>query len=125
MGKTLAPSGQKPSASEDLPPPLKEKKFWEGSLFGVAVGARAFPGVIVVHANAEYILNFKDEIGVQRQIEELGRQSDIDYVALLDSSLKFVAHTDPGLVDQKETDPRILRSGPMPRAKSNRRAGGR
>ena len=110
-GRHWPPSGQKPSASEDLPPPLKEKKFWEGSLFGVAVGARAFPGVIVVHADAEYILNFKDEIGVQRQIEELGRQSDIDYVALLDSSLKFVAHTDRGLVDQKETDPSILKVG--------------
>jgi signal transduction histidine kinase len=80
-------------------------------VFGVAVGARAFPGVIVVHANADYILNFKNEIGVQRQIEELGQQSDIDYVALLDSSLKFVAHTDRGLVDQKETDPSILKVG--------------
>ena len=80
-------------------------------MFGVAVGARAFPGVIVVHANADYILNFKNEIGVQRQIEELGQQSEIDYVALLDSSLKFVAHTDRGLVDKKETDPTILKVG--------------
>jgi signal transduction histidine kinase len=93
---------------EDLPPQLKEKKFWQGSLFGVAIGARSFPGVIVVHANAGYILNFKSEIGVQRQIEELGRQSDIDYVALLDSNLKVVAHTDPTLVGKQETDPIIL-----------------
>ena len=53
------------------PPKLKEKKFWEGSAFGVAMGARSFPGIIAVHANADYILNFKNEIGVQRQIEEL------------------------------------------------------
>ncbi len=95
--------------AEDLPPQLKDKKFWQGSVFGVAVSARSFPGVIVVHANADYILNFKSEIGVQRQIEELGRQSDIDYVALLDSNLKVVAHTDPALVGKQETDPLILR----------------
>jgi signal transduction histidine kinase len=93
----------------DLPPKLKDRKFWQGSVFGVAVGARSFPGVIVVHANADYILNFKNEIGVQRQIEELGRQSDIDYVALLDSNLKVVAHTDPALVGKQETDPLILK----------------
>jgi signal transduction histidine kinase len=94
---------------EELPPRLKDGKFWEGSVFGVATSARSFPGVIVVHANADYILNFKNEIGVQRQIEELGRQSDIDYVALLDSNLKVVAHTDPALVGKEETDPLILK----------------
>jgi signal transduction histidine kinase len=100
---------QKQGGSEDLPSPLKEKKFWEGSLFGVAIGARAFQGVIVVHANAEYILNFKNEIGVQRQIEELGRQSDIDYVALLDSNLKIVAHTNRTLVGTEAKDDFDLR----------------
>lgn len=100
---------QKQGASEELPPPLKERKFWEGSLFGVAIGARAFPGVIVVHANAEYILNFKNEIGVQQQIEELGRHSDIDYVALLDSNLKIVAHTNRTLVGTEAKDDFVLR----------------
>jgi signal transduction histidine kinase len=100
---------QKQGGSEDLPSPLKEKKFWEGSLFGVAIGARAFQGVIVVHANAEYILNFKNEIGVQRQIEELGRQSDIDYVALLDSNLKIVAHTNRALVGTEAKEDLLLR----------------
>lgn len=94
---------------EELPPPLKEKKFWEGSVFGVAIGARSFPGLIAVHANADYILNFKNEIGVQRQIEDLGRQSDIDYVALLDGDLNVVAHTDRAFLDKKETDPFILK----------------
>jgi signal transduction histidine kinase len=102
---------QRKETSEELPPRLKEKKFWEGSVFGVAVGARSFPGVIAVHADAGYILNFKNEIGVQRQIEELGRQSDIDYVALLDGDLKVVAHTDRAFLDQKETDPVVLQAG--------------
>ncbi|HEY7559552.1 MAG TPA: ATP-binding protein [Candidatus Binatia bacterium] len=100
---------QKAGASEDLPPLLKEKKFWEGSLFGVAIGARAFPGVIVVHANAEYIVNFKNEIGVQRQIEELGHQSDIDYVALLDKNLKILAHTNRAMVGAEAKDDIALR----------------
>ena len=94
---------------EDLPPRLKDRKFWQGSVFGVVVSARNFPGVIAVHANADYILNFKNEIGVQQQIEELGRQSDIDYVALLDSNLKVVAHTNLALVGKQETDPLVLR----------------
>lgn len=110
-GRHWPPPLHKQGTSEDLPPQLKERRFWEGSMFGVAVSARAFPGVIVVHANADYILNFKNEIGVQRQIEELGRQPDIVYVALLDSSFKVVAHTDRELVDQRETDPAILKVG--------------
>jgi signal transduction histidine kinase len=104
---------QLPSRGEEkdgkLPSQLKEKKFWEGSLFGVAVGAQSFPGVIAVHADAGYILNFKNEIGVERQIEELGRQSDIDYVALLDGSFKIIAHTNRALLNQQDTDPLLLK----------------
>jgi two-component system sensor histidine kinase HydH len=101
---------EKKEAPPDPPPRLKEKRFWEGSDFGVAVGARSFPGIIAVHANADYILNFKKEIGVQGQIEELGRQSDIDYVALLDRDSKIVAHTDPALVDRLDEDAFALRA---------------
>lgn len=92
------------------PPHLQERKFWEGSLFGVAVNARSFPGIIAVHAKADYILNFKKDIGVQRQIEELGRQPDIDYVALLDNQLNVVAHTDPSRVGTRERDGFLLKA---------------
>jgi signal transduction histidine kinase len=99
---------QERSASEP-PAKIKEKKFWEGSAFGVAIGARSFAGIIAVHANADYILNFKKEIGVQSQIEELGRQADIEHIALLDSNLKIVAHTDPALVGRQEKEPLLLK----------------
>src|SRR3970282_620039 len=66
-GRRWAPAGE-----QAAPPAGKDRKFWEGSLFGVAVGARSFPGIIAVHAAADYILNFRKEIGVQRQIGELG-----------------------------------------------------
>jgi len=98
-GRRWAPPGE-----QAAPPALKDRKFWEGSLFGVAVGARSFPGIIAVHADADYILNFRKEIGVQRQIEELGRQPGIVSVALLDRELIVMAHTDPRRVGQREVD---------------------
>ncbi|MBI3029822.1 MAG: hypothetical protein HYY64_09950 [Candidatus Rokubacteria bacterium] len=98
-GRRWAPPGE-----QAAPPALKDRKFWEGSLFGVAVGARSFPGIIAVHADADYILNFGKEIGVQRQIEELGHQPGIVSVALLDREGTVMAHTDPRRVGQREVD---------------------
>ena len=60
----------------ELPPRVTGSEFWKGSVFGVAIGARSFPGIIAVHANADYVLNFEKEMGVQTQIEDLGRQSE-------------------------------------------------
>ena len=102
------PRDEKEKAEVQPPPQIRERKFWEGSAFGVAIGARSFPGIIAVHANADYILNFKKEIGVQNQIEELGRQADIEYVALLDSGFMVVAHTDSARIHQEEKDSFIL-----------------
>ena len=51
-------------------PILARRRFWEGSVFGVAVSARSFPGIIAIHADTDYVLNFQEAIGVQRQIEE-------------------------------------------------------
>lgn len=92
------------------PPGVKDKEFWKGSAFGVAVGARSFPGIIAIHANADYIFNFEKAIGVQRQIEDLGRQSDSEFVSFLDSDLNVVAHTDRGRIGQQENAPLVLRA---------------
>jgi len=92
------------SGAYSHPPRLAQKSFWEGSVFGVALGAQSFPGIIAVHADSDYVLNFQKEIGVQRQIEELGHQSDIDHVALLDNSFKVIAHTDKRLIGQTRRD---------------------
>ncbi|MFQ5848172.1 MAG: ATP-binding protein [Candidatus Methylomirabilales bacterium] len=86
------------------PPPVEEEKFWEGSLFGVAVEARSFPGIIAVHADADYVLNFRKEIGVEQQIQELGRQPGVEEVALLGSDLTVLAHSDPGRQGEREND---------------------
>jgi signal transduction histidine kinase len=87
------------------PPKIAEKKFWEGSAFGVAIAARSFSGIIAVHANADYILNFRKQIEVQRQVEELGRQSDIDHIALVDKDLNVLAQTDLQGSQQRHDDP--------------------
>ncbi|MBI2532328.1 MAG: hypothetical protein HYW03_08975 [Deltaproteobacteria bacterium] len=99
----------RPPQDQGQPPPkLAERKFWEGSVFGVAIGARSFPGIIAVHANADYILNFRKEIDLQKQIAELGRQSDIERVALVDSHFKILAHTDPRLINQRQDSPLLV-----------------
>jgi signal transduction histidine kinase len=92
------------------PPGVKDKEFWKGSAFGVAVGASSFPGIIAIHANADYIFNFEKAIGVQSQIEDLGRQSDSEFVSFLDSDLNVVAHTDRGRIGQQEREPLVLKA---------------
>ena len=92
------------------PQGVKDKEFWKGSAFGVAVGARSFPGIIAIHANADYIFNFEKAIGVQSQIEDLGRQSDSEFVSFLDSDLNVVAHTDRGRIGQQEKEPLVLKA---------------
>jgi signal transduction histidine kinase len=94
----------------ELPPRITSSEFWKGSVIGVAVGARSFPGIIAIHANADYILNFEKEIGVQRQIQELGRESVTEFVALLDSNLNVVAHTDRSRIGRQEKEPLLLRA---------------
>jgi two-component system sensor histidine kinase HydH len=94
-----------PSSEGTVPPAVRDRKFWEGSVLGVAIGARSFPGIIVVHADAAYVLKLTREIGVQQQIEEVGHQPGIDSIALLDKDMTVVAHSRPERVGQREDDP--------------------
>jgi len=92
-----------PVPEGDVPPVIRDRKFWQGSVLGVAVGARSFAGIIAVHADAAYVLDFGKEIGVQREVEELARQPGIDSIALLDQDLMVVAHSTPARVGQPES----------------------
>ncbi len=103
--------GERPGGG---PPVLASRKFWEGSLFGVAVEARSFPGIIAVHANAAFVLDFQQEIGVERHLADLGRQSGVADVALLGPDLTVLAHSDPAQVGRRIDDPSLaaaLRDG--------------
>ena len=104
------PTEKAETKTGEPPTAIKDKEFWKGSAFGVAVGARSFPGMIAIHANADYIFNFEKAIGVQSQIEDLGRQSDSEFVAFLDSDLNVVAHTDRGRIGQQEKEPLVLKA---------------
>jgi signal transduction histidine kinase len=92
-----------------VPPPIRDRRYWEGSVYGVAVGARSFPGIIAVHADAAYVLHFAQEIGVQRQVEDLGRRAGVEAVALLGPDLTVMAHSDPSRVGRQEPDEAIAR----------------
>jgi len=94
----------------ELPPRVTGNDFWKESVFGVAIGAHSFPGIIAIHANADYVINFEKEMGVQSQIEDLGRHSDSEFIALLDSNLNVVAHTDRDRIGQQEKEPLVLRA---------------
>ena len=103
-------TGNAETMTGEPPPRIKDKEFWKGSAFGVAVGARSFPGIIAIHANADYIFDFEKAIGVQTQIEDLGRQSDSEFVSFLDSDLNVVAHTDRRRIGQQEKEPLVLKA---------------
>ena len=109
-GRRWSGAGDEPAGEAGLPLPIREKRFWEGSLFGVALGARSFPGIIAVHADAEYVLNFRREIGVEREIEEMGRQAGVAEVALIGHDLTLIAHSGSGKIGQRDDDPFIERA---------------
>jgi signal transduction histidine kinase len=105
-GRRWAP----PPAEEEVPAAIRDRKFWTGTVLGVAVGARSFPGIITVHADANSVLNFRRDIGVQRQVEELGRQPGIEFVELLDQDLTVLAHSTPERVGGRDDDPELRRA---------------
>ena len=97
-----------------LPKNAKIRRFWEGSAFGVAVPAQSFPGVVVVHAEADYLLNFRKQIGLQPLIEDLGKQPGIVEVSLLDQDFTVVASSDASTIGRKEQNAYVrdaLKSG--------------
>lgn len=99
------PRGDPAQLFPSLPRDAKIRRFWEGSAFGVAVPAQSFSGIIAVHADAEYLLTFRREIGVERLIQDLGRQAGIAEVALLDRHYTVLASSDPAAVGRQDQDP--------------------
>ena len=115
-----AERGDPASLFPSLPTHARIRRFWEGSAFGVAIPAQSFTGIIAIHADAEYLLNFRKEIGVQRLIEDLGRQSGVAAVALLDRDLSVLASSDAAAVSRREDDP-FLREAWQARTLKGRR----
>ncbi|HSB79290.1 MAG TPA: ATP-binding protein [Candidatus Methylomirabilis sp.] len=80
---------------------LKEQTSLEANEFRVAIPAASFPGFIAVHADGRMLLQFRDRMGIQGLLEELGERPDVAYVALVDSTGRVVAHSDPSRVGKQ------------------------
>jgi signal transduction histidine kinase len=106
-GRRWGRPGEEAAGAQAAPPAIRDRKFWEGSVFGVAIGATSFKGIVAVHADADYILNFRREIGVERQLEELGRQEGVRSVALLGPDLTVLAHSDATRVGGRRDEPAL------------------
>jgi signal transduction histidine kinase len=61
---------------------VRDRRFWDGSVFGVAIGATSFRGIIVVHADAAEILDFRRDVGVDRQLADLAARAGVAAVTL-------------------------------------------
>ena len=120
------PRGDPARLFPSLPKGAKIRRFWEGSAFGVAVPAQSFAGVIAVHADADYLLNFRREIGVERLIQDLGKQTGVAEVTLLDKDYMVLASSDPAAVGRQDQDPllRVAWDASSLRAERSTRDGG-
>jgi signal transduction histidine kinase len=86
---------QPPAEVEAPPAVVKDRKFWDGTVYGVAIGARSFRGIIAVHADAAYVLNFRRDVGVDRLLADFGRQPGVEAVTLFADDLTILADSDP------------------------------
>jgi signal transduction histidine kinase len=82
------------------------RKFWLGEKYGVAVKRQYAPGIIVITAAADSILQFREQIGLQRLLKEL-QSPHIAYISLQDADSTFVAHSDARLVGSSADDPYV------------------
>ncbi|MEE8449677.1 MAG: ATP-binding protein [Thermodesulfobacteriota bacterium] len=96
--------------TEEVVQGLGERKFWRGSNYGVALKRQYGPGLIVILADARYILNFRQEIGLERLARDLRDRPGLEYIALQDENSVFLAHSDASLVGKKG-QPLLLNSG--------------
>ncbi len=118
------PRGDPSRLFPSLPKNAKIRRFWEGSAFGVAVPAQSVAGVIVIHADAQYLLSVRREVGPQRLIEEMGKQSGVTDAALLDRDLTVLASTDPTQVGRRDSDAFLQDASAARSPMSRRRACG-
>jgi signal transduction histidine kinase len=103
LPESAPPPAESVPPPERVPPPavVQDRRFWDGTVYGVAIGARSFAGVIAVHADAAYVLNFRREIGVDRLLADLGRQPGVARVTLLGDDLTILADSDSTRIGER------------------------
>jgi two-component system sensor histidine kinase HydH len=88
-------------------PPAPPRAFWQGSEFGVAIQASAFPGIIAVHADAATVLAFRRETGIQRLLTDLAGQAGVEYATLLGPDGTILGDSEAERVGGREADPHL------------------
>jgi signal transduction histidine kinase len=73
-----------------------EQRFWLGRQYGVAIRRQEDTGIIAITADADEILKLRQDMGLQRLLNDLATNPILAYVLLYDSALTVVAHTPSG-----------------------------
>jgi signal transduction histidine kinase len=71
-----------------------EQRFWLGRQYAVAIRRQDGAGIIAISADAGEILRFRQEVGVQRLLNDLASNPMVAYVSLQNQEMTIVAHTD-------------------------------
>ena len=82
-----------------------EQRFWLGRQYAVAIRRHMEAGIIAISADAGEILRFRQEVGLQRLLNDLARNPIVAYVSLQNPELTIVAHTNAARVGTTEEEP--------------------
>jgi signal transduction histidine kinase len=85
-----------------------EQRFWLGRQYGVAIRRQEGTGIIAITADADEILKLRQEMGLQRLLDDLATNPILAYVLLYDPALTVVAHTPSGPLAALDEEP-VLR----------------
>jgi signal transduction histidine kinase len=83
-------------AEAPAPSAIRDRRFWQGTVFGVAIGATSFRGIIAVHADATALVEFRRDAGVERQLSDLAAGAGAASVTLLGPDRLVLASAVPG-----------------------------
>jgi two-component system, NtrC family, sensor histidine kinase HydH len=81
-----------------------EQRFWLGRQYAVAIRRQEGAGIIAISADAGEILRFRQEVGLQRLLNDLASNPMVAYVSLQNPELTIVAHTDSARVGAMAED---------------------
>ena len=95
-GRRWAPPIAPDAGESPAPTAIRDRRFWQGTVFGVAIGATAFPGIIAVHADASALVDFRRDAGVERQLTDLAAGAGAASVTLLGPDRLVLASAVPG-----------------------------
>jgi signal transduction histidine kinase len=97
-----------------------EQRFWLGRQYGVAIRRQAGTGIIAITADAEEILKLRQEMGLERLLDDFATNPILAYVVLYDPALTVVAQTPSAQLKTTDADP-VLRQAltePGPRLRT-------